>query len=139
MKMKLMLAGLVCASSMFADMIVSSSALPQKAQEFLNTYFKGVNVGYVKQDVDSYEVNLVDGTEIDFIINGDWKEVDGKYKGIPIGFIPKEVVAKVQAVQPNAAIVEVDKKINGYKFRTNNMMEIYTDFKGNVLGQKFDD
>ncbi|EAK5577638.1 hypothetical protein CK565_03190 [Campylobacter lari] len=139
MKIKLMLVSLVCASSMFADMVVSPNALPQKAQEFLNTHFKGVNVGYVKQDVDSYEVNLVDGTEIDFIINGDWKEVDGKYKGIPTGFIPKEIIAKVQAVQPNAAIVEVDKKINGYKFRTNNMMEIYTDFKGNILGQKFDD
>lgn len=123
MKIKLMLASLVCASSMFADMVVSPNALPQKAQEFLNTHFKGVNVGYVKQDVDSYEVNLV----------------DGKYKGIPTGFIPKEIIAKVQAVQPNAAIVEVDKKINGYKFRTNNMMEIYTDFKGNILGQKFDD
>ncbi|EAL5901912.1 hypothetical protein DSE64_00005, partial [Campylobacter lari] len=120
MKIKLMLASLVCASSMFADMVVSPNALPQKAQEFLNTHFKGVNVGYVKQDVDSYEVNLV----------------DGKYKGIPTGFIPKEIIAKVQAVQPNAAIVEVDKKINGYKFRTNNMMEIYTDFKGNILGQK---
>lgn len=89
--------------------------------------------------MDSYEVNLVDGTEIDFIVNGDWKEVDGKYKGIPTGFIPKEVITKVQAAQPNAAIVEVDKRINGYKFRTNNMMEIYTDFKGNILGQKFDD
>ncbi|HEG5919688.1 PepSY-like domain-containing protein [Campylobacter lari] len=139
MKMKLMLASLVCASSMFADVIVSPSTLPQKAQEFLNAHFKGVNVGYVKQDVDSYEVNLVDGTEIDFIVNGDWKEVDGKYKGIPTGFIPKEVITKVQAAQPNAAIVEVDKRINGYKFRTNNMMEIYTDFKGNILGQKFDD
>lgn len=31
MKMKLMLASLVCASSMFADVIVSPSALPQKA------------------------------------------------------------------------------------------------------------
>lgn len=139
MKMKFILASLFCAGSLFADMIVSPDALPQNARAFLDTHFKGVVIGYVKKDIDSFEVNLTDGTEIDFIINGEWKEVDGKYKGIPTGFLSAQIIDKVKAAQPNAVIVEVSKKINGYKFRTNNMMEIYTDFQGNILGQKFDD
>lgn len=45
---------------------------------------------------------------------------------------------KVSATQPNAQILEVDKEINGYKFKFNNNMEVYTDMQGNILGQKLD-
>ncbi|MCW1360838.1 PepSY-like domain-containing protein [Campylobacter sp. US33a] len=139
MKIKLALAGLFCASVMSADMIVGVDQLPQNAKSFISTYFKGTQIGLVKKDLDSYDVTLSDGTEIDFIITGEWKDVDGKYKAIPTNFLPAAVVSKAQAAQPNAQIFEVDKKINGYKFKFNNMMEVYTDFNGNVLGQQFDD
>ena len=136
---KVFLASLACASVMFADMVVNANALPQNAQNFLNSNFKGAQIGLVKQDIDSFDVTLTDGTEVDFIINGDWKEVDGKYKTIPTNFLPNQVVSKAQATQVNAQIIKVEKKINGYKFKFNNMMEVYTDFNGNVLGQKMDD
>lgn len=136
---KVFLASLACASVMFADMVVNANALPQNAQNFLNSNFKGAQIGLVKQDIDSFDVTLTDGTEVDFIINGDWKEVDGKYKAIPTNFLPNQVVSKAQATQVNAQIIKVEKKINGYKFKFNNMMEVYTDFNGNVLGQKMDD
>ena len=135
---KIFFASLACASVMFADMVVNASALPQNAQNFISSNFKGAQIGLVKQDVDSFDVTLTDGTEVDFIINGEWKEVDGKYKPIPTNFLPAQVVSKVKATQANASIFQVEKKINGYKFKFNNMMEVYTDFNGNILGQKLD-
>lgn len=141
MKTKLSLAALLLSVGILyaRDMIVPASALPQNASSFISTHFKNAQIGLVKQDIDSFDVTLNDGTEIDFMINGEWKEVDGKYKAIPTSFLSSAVVSKAQAAQPNAAILEVSKQINGYKFKFNNNMEVYTDMNGNVLGQKFDD
>ncbi|MCX2682581.1 PepSY-like domain-containing protein [Campylobacter sp. MIT 21-1685] len=140
MKIQFTLASLLCTAILYAsDMIVPATALPQNAQNFIHTYFKGIQISLVKQDLDSFDVVLNDGTEIDFVINGEWEEVDGKYKAIPTDFLPAQIVNTVKATQPNAQILKVEKKIQGYKFNFNNRMEVYTDFNGNVLGQKFDD
>ncbi len=138
MKLKIaslaLLAGL---STAFADAVVPASQLPAAAKNFINTYFKGIAIGMVERDMDSFDVVLTDGTKIDFNINGEWTNVDGKYKAIPTGFVGA-AAAKAKATQPNAAIVEVDREYMGYKFKFNNRMKVYTDTNGNVIGQKFD-
>ena len=140
MKLKTaLLALLVGISTALADMVVPANSLPAAAQNFINTYFKGVAIGMVERDMNSFDVVLTDGTKIDFNINGEWTNVDGKYKPIPTGFVPANVLAKAKATQPNAAIIEVDKEWGGYKFEFNNRMKVYVDNNGNVLGQKFDD
>ena len=140
MKTKFTFAALFCAVMLYAArMVVPASALPHNAQTFISTYFKNAQIGLVKQDLDSFDVVLNDGTEIDFVINGEWKEIDGKYKAIPMDFLPPQVVSNVKAAQPNAQIFKVDKEIQGYKFEFNNKMQVYTDLNGNVLRQKFDD
>ncbi|MBX0367747.1 PepSY-like domain-containing protein [Campylobacter jejuni] len=138
MKAKLTLLALLGATVLLAkDMVVPASELPNNAKEFISKNFKTAQIGLVKKDIDSYDVILNDGTEIDFMINGDWKEVDGKYKALPRTILPS-VMKKVSATQPNAQILEIDKEINGYKFKFNNNMKVYTDMQGNVLGQKLD-
>ncbi|EID2734357.1 PepSY-like domain-containing protein [Campylobacter coli] len=138
MKLKLGLAALLGATVLFArDIIVPASELPRNAQDFISKNFKTAQIALVKKDIDSYDVTLNDGTEIDFMINGEWKEVDGKYKALPHTILPN-VMKKASATQPNAQILEVDKEINGYKFKFNNNMEVYTDMQGNILGQKLD-
>ena len=75
MKTKLALAALLSAGVLYAqDIVIQPSQLPANAQSFLNTHFKGVGIGLVKKDLDSYDVTLTDGTEIDFVINGEWKD-----------------------------------------------------------------
>ncbi len=138
MKLKLTLSTLILAGFAYADMIVGINALPQNAKTFIQNNFKTANIALVKQDIDSFEVILKDGTELDFYINGEWKEVDGKYKAIPTGFLPQSAVANAKATQANAQIFGVDREPYGFKFKFNNMMEVYTDLNGNVMGQKFD-
>ncbi|EDP6564741.1 hypothetical protein FVY30_08960 [Campylobacter jejuni] len=136
MKAKLTLLALLGTTVLLAkDMVVPASELPNNAKEFISKNFKTAQIGLVKKDIDSYDVILNDGTEIDFMINGEWKEVDGKYKALPHTILPN-VMKKVST--PNAQILEVDKEINGYKFKFNNNMEVYTDMQGNILGQKLD-
>ena len=139
MKLKIALLALLASVSVaLADAVVPASQLPAAAQNFINTYFKGVAIGMVERDMNSFDVVLTDGTELDFNINGEWTKVDGKYKPIPTGFVAGPA-AKAKAAQPSAAIIEVDREFNGYKFKFNNRMKVYTDANGNVMGQKFDD
>lgn len=133
------LATLFCASSLFADMAVAPNTLPAKIQNFVKQHFRGINIMFAERDMTSFDIDLSDGTKIEFNINGDWTGIDGRYKAIPTSFLPGAVVTKVKSTQPNAQIIEVDRTINGYKFKFNNMMEVYTDANGNIIGQKFDD
>ncbi|AGZ20616.1 PepSY-like domain-containing protein [Campylobacter coli] len=137
MKLKLGLAALLGATVLFArDIIVPASELPRNAQDFISKNFKTAQIALVKKDIDSYDVTLNDGTEIDFIITGEWKEVDGKYKALPNSILPN-IMPKISA-SSNAQIIEVSREINGYKFELSNQLKIYTDAQGNILGQKFD-
>lgn len=137
MKLKLGLAALLGATVLFArDMVVPVSELPKNAQDFISKNFKTAQIALVKKDIDSYDVTLNDGTEIDFIINGEWKDVDGKYKALPNTILPN-IMPKISA-SSNAQIIEVSREINGYKFELSNQLKIYTDARGNILGQKFD-
>ncbi|EGC6699734.1 hypothetical protein IYQ80_000394 [Campylobacter coli] len=137
MKLKLGLAALLGATVLFArDIIVPVSELPRNAQDFISKNFKTAQIALVKKDIDSYDVTLNDGTEIDFIITGEWKDVDGKYKALPNSILPN-IMPKISA-SSNAQIIEVSREINGYKFELSNQLKIYTDAQGNILGQKFD-
>lgn len=137
MKLKLGLAALLGATVLFArDMVVPVSELPKNAQDFIFKNFRTAQIALVKKDIDSYDVTLNDGTEIDFIINGEWKDVDGKYKALPNTILPN-IMPKISA-SSNAQIIEVSREINGYKFELSNQLKIYTDAQGNILGQKFD-
>ncbi|MGQ2745921.1 PepSY-like domain-containing protein [Campylobacter coli] len=137
MKLKLGLAALLGATVLFArDIIVPASELPRNAQDFISKNFKTAQIALVKKDIDSYDVTLNDGTEIDFIITGEWKDVDGKYKTLPNSILPN-IMPKISA-SSNAQIIEVSREISGYKFELSNQLKIYTDAQGNILGQKFD-
>ncbi|EAI6114799.1 hypothetical protein CAL53_03900 [Campylobacter coli] len=137
MKLKLGLAALLGATVLFArDIIVPASELPRNAQDFISKNFKTAQIALVKKDIDSYDVTLNDGTEIDFIITGEWKDVDGKYKALPNSIL-SNIMPKISALS-NAQIIEVSREINGYKFELSNQLKIYTDTQGNILGQKFD-
>ncbi|EAH8811839.1 hypothetical protein HWF81_001890, partial [Campylobacter coli] len=131
MKLKLGLAALLGATVLFArDIIVPASELPRNAQDFISKNFKTAQIALVKKDIDSYDVTLNDGTEIDFIITGEWKDVDGKYKALPNSILPN-IMPKISA-SSNAQIIEVSREINGYKFELSNQLKIYTDAQGNI-------
>ncbi|EAJ6684924.1 hypothetical protein E6R55_06745, partial [Campylobacter coli] len=122
MKLKLGLAALLGATVLFArDIIVPASELPRNAQDFISKNFKTAQIALVKKDIDSYDVTLNDGTEIDFIITGEWKDVDGKYKALPNSILPN-IMPKISA-SSNAQIIEVSREINGYKFELSNQLK----------------
>lgn len=135
MKLKLAFVALMGATILLArDIVVPASELPKNAQDFISKNFKTAQIALVKKDYDSYDVTLNDGTEIDFIINGEWKEIDGKYKALPNSILPN-IMSKISTTM-NAQVIEVDKEVTGYKFKLSNQAKVYTDMQGNILGHQ---
>ena len=123
----------------FADWIVPVTALPQKSRAFINSTFPGVQIWKVERDGGKFEVKLSNGVDIDFYMNGDWKDIDGEWVTIPFSVLPASVANTVKQTYPQAAIIKVEKEWGNYKIKLNNFMELYITANGQLVGQKFDD
>lgn len=98
------------------DKPVTADKLPSKAKTFLKTYFSGIDILSVIRDEDGvYDVDLVDGTEVDFRSNGNWKKVDCHGRLMPTGFFPAEIVTYVATNCPGQYIEEIEFENNRYK------------------------
>lgn len=126
-------------SMVFGDWIVPVTALPQKSRAFINSTFPGVQIWKVERDGGKFEVKLSNGVDIDFYMNGDWKDIDGEWVTIPFSVLPASVANTVKQTYPQAMMVDVEKEWGNYKIKLNNMMELYVTSGGQLMGQKFDD
>ncbi len=91
---------------------IKVSELPAESTSFLERYFPQVTIERAKKDAEhgekGYEVRLSDGTEVEFWKDGKWREVDGKKKPIPTGFIAQSIVDYVTKNYPNNKITHID-------------------------------
>ena len=117
---------------------VTLSSIPQNAQNFIRQHFPNIEVTYIERDWEDIEVYLANGTQIEFFPNGDWKEVKA-YANMPDSILPANVMATVKRTYPQAAIIKIEKQYTIFEVKLNNMMELYIDGSGNLIGQKFDD
>lgn len=125
--------------NIFADMYVSPETLPQTALTFIKTYFPETEILYVEMDKREYEVKLSNGVEIEFMQNGEWTEIDGHYIALPTNIIPEIVLKTINHTHQNTSIIKIEKNWNVYEIKLNNMIKLYIDINGQLLGQKFDD
>ena len=121
-----------------ADMIIAPNSLPQNIQNFIATHFKA-QIGLVEMDRKSYEIYLTDGTELEFDLMGNWKEIESEFVPVDFGVLPPNVANIIKAQHPNATLLEVKRKMSYYKIKLSNKMKIYIDANGTILRQEFDD
>ena len=132
------LALLISAFTFANEKIVSAEDLPQEARDFITENFSGVNVNFVLQDNDDYEVMLMDGTEVEFDKKGNWEKVKNREK-LPTSILPSEASAYISKVYPGTDIIEIEKKWNKYDVKLANNWELRFDKDGNFQKQEFDD
>lgn len=91
---------------------IEVSELPSEATEFIKKYFPNAEIEKVKKDAEhgekGYEVILSDAIELEFWKDGKWREVDGKGKPIPTGFISKSITDYVVKNYPDDKITHID-------------------------------
>ncbi|KLI35363.1 periplasmic protein [Brachyspira hyodysenteriae] len=130
---------ILSASSLFADMVVPPSALPQQANAFIQRAFPGAQIWKVERDGRKFDVQLSNGVSIDFLGNGDWENIDSEYAPIPDAAFPPAVIQAVKNAYPQAAVIDAEKEWGNYKLKLNNMMELMVTGNGQIMRQKFDD
>lgn len=118
------------------DRPVLHDKLPNKAKQFLSTYFTDIEVLSIMKDNGEYEVLLVDGTEVDFKTNGNWKKVDCHGRPVPQGFFPESITNYVASRFPNAFIDEISFEHNRYEVGLNIIIDddLIFDKNGNFIG-----
>ena len=117
---------LTTSMSMMADddRVITFEQLPATAKAQLKQYFANKVVLVATADFDDYKVIYQSGEKVEFDKRGNWKDLECMTSGVPLGFIPKQIKAHVNATFPNAAIIKIDRDHRGYEVKLSNGLEL---------------
>lgn len=122
----------------YADMVITKDKLPDNIKMFVKQYFPGTIIIYAEMDYNEYKIRINSGAEIEFDINGAWKEVKS-FKNFPVNILPKNVQNTITKQFPSINIIKTERIWNGYEIKLSNMAEIFIDKNGNIQKYKTDD
>ena len=128
----------VMSLSAMAGVVIQPSGLPKAAQDFIKKSFPNETIIYAEQNRNDFEAALESGVEIEFFINGDWKEIKSPYKPLSQTLLPNAVANALKQKYPQASILKIQKQYSSYEVSLDNRREIYISNSGEVLGEKLD-
>lgn len=119
------------------DRPINVDQLPQKAQQFIRSYFPSEKVSLAKMENDlfgkSYEVIFANSSKVEFAKDGEWTDVDCKYASVPEGIVPAQIASYVGKNYPGVAIVGIDRDKRDYEVKLGNGLELTFDLKFNLI------
>lgn len=137
----LLMTSSIAMASMSDDRAVTFEQLPQKAQQFIKQHFAAEKVSYAKQDTDlfdgDYEVIFTNGDKVEFLKNGEWKDIECNATEVPAGIIPAKLKAFVSQRHADQKIVELNRDRNDYEIKLTNGMNLKFNLKGDFM--RYDD
>lgn len=123
------------------ERLIEFSQLPQVSQEFIQKNFPSHEISYIIEESElthtSYDVKFTNGDKIEFRGNGEWKEIDCEYNGIPDSAIPDKLLDYVKAKHANCLIEQISREYSRYEVELNNGLEIV--FNSNFEVLRYDD
>ena len=128
----------VTSISAFAGVVIQPSGLPKAAQDFIKKSFPNDPILYAEQNRKDFEATLQSGIEIEFFINGEWKEIKSPYQPLSATLLPNAVSNALKQKYPKASILKIQKQYSSYEISLDNRREIYISNNGEVLGEKLD-
>ncbi|MBR5335138.1 MAG: PepSY-like domain-containing protein [Bacteroidaceae bacterium] len=119
------------------DRVITKEKLPAAAQRFVNEHFGSLKISYVKEERDlferNYEVVFTDGTKVEFLRNGNWKEVDCRYGEVPAVLVPEPVRKYISENYPNEKVLRIDRDRHDYEVKLSNRLELTFDRNFNII------
>ena len=119
------------------DRVITKEKLPAAAQRFVNEHFGSLKISYVKEERDlferNYEVVFTDGTKVEFLRNGNWKEVDCRYGEVPAVLVPEPVRKYISENYPNEKVLRIDRDRHDYEVKLSNRLELIFDRNFNII------
>lgn len=113
------------------DRIITVGELPAASQQFISTCFKEVEVSYAKVDEEwfdkEYKVVFVDGSKVEFVRSGAWKEIDCKYGEVPAGAVSAPIRDCVATRFPGRRIICIERDRRNCEVKLDNGLELEFD------------
>lgn len=111
------------------------TTLHESADAFLKTHFQSQAIHELDidpNDRDMYDVELADGTELEFDRNGELLKMESD-SGLPLTALPLGMGAYINANYPDVNAVEFEKERNGFEIELSNGSELKFDTQGKFL------
>lgn len=120
------------------DRPISYNELPAATKQFVKTHFPEAKVALTTVESahwnPQYEVIFTDGTKIEFIASGEWKEIDCKYSRVPESIIPASMMAFIKQHHPDNFVKEIERSKKKYEIKLDNRLELRFDHNGQFRG-----
>lgn len=119
------------------DKPIAVTQLPAKAQQFIKTHFSKEKVALAKLEQEifetRYEVVFTSGSKVEFLKDGEWKEIDCKYSTVPTAVIPAQIAQYVSQNYPDTKVVQIDRDKRDYEVKITNGLELTFDKQFNLI------
>lgn len=103
------------------DKPIAFDQLPKRAQQLIQESFPNDRVSYAKMERDlldvTYEVILVSGTKLEFVRNGDWKEISTRSATIDPKLIPAPIIDYIKQHHPDCKVVKIERDRHDYEVK----------------------
>jgi len=91
------------------------------ASDFVSKYFKNQSIFEVKNTRDGFEIELTNGVEIEFDINGNVLEIDGNDQVITTEMMPDKILEQLNLLtQEPLYVIEYEHKNENYRVKLQN-------------------
>lgn len=101
------------------DRMIRPDQLPTQSRRFIARHFPGETIVTAELERDdmqiTYEATLSDGTQVEFLRTGAWKEVDCRYASVPAAIVPQKIASYVARQYPGASIVRIERGRHDYE------------------------
>lgn len=116
-------------SALFAGTPIQQSELPKEAQAFIAKYFSNEQIKKVEKDNGrrgaEYEVDFISGAEIEFLSDGQWKEVKvSRGNSVPVEIAPSAIAKYISDNFNGLVIEEISRERGGYEIELSNGTEL---------------
>ena len=114
---------------------ITPSQLPENIRNFLNANYSKAKIVYIDKIKDEYEIKLNNGIYINFDKNGTWNYISSDDK-LSESILPKTIANKIKSIMKkykNAYIFEINKRIEFYRVKLTNSLELCIRHNGEIL------
>ncbi|EKV58098.1 hypothetical protein A966_02233 [Brachyspira hampsonii 30446] len=114
---------------------ITPSKLPENIIRFIASNYSKAKIVYIDIRKEQYEIKLSNGIYINFDKNGAWNYISSDDK-LSENILPKNIASKIKSIMKkynNAYIFEVSKRMEFYKIRLTNSLEICIRNNGQLI------
>ncbi|WP_295155363.1 PepSY-like domain-containing protein [uncultured Brachyspira sp.] len=114
---------------------ITPSKLPQNIRKFIEDNYRNTKIVYIDKFKDQYEIKLSNGIHINFDKNGIWNYISSDDR-LSVNILPKIIASRLKNIMKkynNAHIFEINKRIEFYRVKLTNSLEICIRNNGQLI------